>query len=146
MLMLRGFTRSLLQTVFCAAVLLIPAGTWKWPRAIEFLVVFGMLSLISVIALARFAPASLEARVTRGAAKNQPAADRIVSSFIAVFHLAWFIFIPIDVHRLHLLPPPQVWVSVLGAVLCLLGYGIMLTSLFQNAFAAPVVGDRQCGE
>ena len=142
MLMLRGLIRSLFQTGLFAAVLLIPAGTWHWPRAIQFLAVFGLLSLISIVALARFAPASLEARVQRGAAKNQPAADRIVSLFIALSHLAWFVFIPIDVFRLHLLPPPQLWLSVVGAALFLLGYGIMLTSLFHNAFAAPVVGDQ----
>ncbi len=142
MLMLRGLIRWLFQTGFFAAVLLIPAGTWHWPRAIQFLAVFGLLSLISIIALARLAPASLEARVQRGTAKNQPMADRIVSLFIAFSHLAWFVFIPIDVHRLHLLPPPHPWLSVSGAILSLIGYGIMLTALFQNAFAAPIVGDQ----
>ena len=59
MLMLRGLMRSILQIGFFAAVLLVPAGTWHWPRAIQLLVVFGLASIISIIALARFAPASL---------------------------------------------------------------------------------------
>lgn len=142
MLMIRGIARSLVQTGLFAAVLLIPAGTWHWSRATLFLAAFGLISLVSVIAMARLAPASLEARVQRGAAKNQPVADRIVSLFTALFHLAWFVFIPIDVFRLRLVPPPQLWLSVFGAILCLVGYGIMLTALFQNAFAAPIVGDQ----
>ena len=142
MLMIRGIIRSLARTAFFAAILLIPAGTWNWPRAIQFLVVFGLLSLLSIVALARLAPASLEARVQRGAAKNQPVADRVVTLFVALFHLTWFIFIPIDVFRLRLAPPTPLWLSVVGAVLCLTGYGIMLAALWQNAFAAPVVGDQ----
>jgi protein-S-isoprenylcysteine O-methyltransferase Ste14 len=142
MLMIRGIARSLFQTGFFAAVLLIPSGTWNWPRAVQFVVVFGLLSLISIIALAAFAPASLEARIQRGIVKDQPKADRIASAFIALSHLAWFVFIPIDVHRLNLLPPPPLWLSVLGVILCLAGFGVMLAAVWQNSFAAPIVGDQ----
>jgi hypothetical protein len=45
MLMVKGLIRWFLQTVSFAAVLLIPAGTWHWPRGIEFLVVFRLLAL-----------------------------------------------------------------------------------------------------
>ena len=82
MLMLKGLVRSLFQTGLFAAVLLIPAGTWHWPRAIQFLVVFALLSLVSIFCLARWAPASLEARVQRGAAKDQPTADRIAARLL----------------------------------------------------------------
>ena len=40
MLMLKGLVRSLFQIGLFAVVLLIPAGTWNWPRAIQYLVVF----------------------------------------------------------------------------------------------------------
>jgi len=83
MLMLRGLVRSLFQIGLFAALLLIPAGTWHWPRAIQFLGVCALLSLISIFCLARWAPASLEARVQRGTAKDQPTADRIASLFLA---------------------------------------------------------------
>jgi protein-S-isoprenylcysteine O-methyltransferase Ste14 len=142
MLMTRGIIRSLLQTGFFAAILLIPAGTWQWPRAIQFLVFFGVLSLLSIVALARLAPASLEARIQRGSVKNQPRADRVASLLIALSHIAWFIFIPIDVFRLQLLPAPPLWLSALGGVLCLTAYGIMMTAVWQNSFAAPIVGDQ----
>ena len=44
MLMVKGLVRSLFQTGFFAAVILIPAETWHWPSAIEFLVGFGTYS------------------------------------------------------------------------------------------------------
>ena len=142
MLMLKGLVRSLFQIGLFAAVLLIPAGTWHWPRAIQFLVVFALLSLILIVSLARWAPASLEARIQRGAAKNQPAADRIASLFLGLLPLFWFVFIAIDVHRLHVLPFPPLWLSAFGAVVGLTGYGAMATAVWQNPYAAPIVGDQ----
>jgi protein-S-isoprenylcysteine O-methyltransferase Ste14 len=142
MLMLKGLVRSLFQIGLFAAVLLIPAGTWQWPRAIPFLHVYSVLSLISIVSLARWKPASLEARVERGTAKDQPKADRIASLFLVLLTLAWFVLIGIDVHRLHLLPFPPMWLSVVGAIVALAGYGFMVTAVWQNPYAAPIVGDQ----
>lgn len=142
MLMIRGIIRALAQTGLFSALLLIPAGTWHWPRAIQFILVFGLVLLVSSFALARLAPASLEARVQTRETKNQPVADRVVSLLLGLFLVAWLVFIPIDVFHLRLLPPPPLWVSVLGGALLLAAYGVMLTAVWQNAFAAPIVGDQ----
>ena len=112
MLILKGLVRSLFQTGFYAAVFLIPAGTWRWPKALQFLVVFGALSVLLILALARWAPASLEARIQRGAVKNQPAADKVASLILGILNLAWFVFIAVDVHRLQVFPLPPSWLSV----------------------------------
>jgi protein-S-isoprenylcysteine O-methyltransferase Ste14 len=69
-------------------------------------------------------------------------ADRVVSLFLILTICAWFLFIPIDVFHLRLLPPPHLTISILGAALFLAGFGVLLTALFQNAFAAPIVKDQ----
>lgn len=142
MLMMRGILRVAIQVSVLGAFFFLPIGTWQWPRALQFLVAMGSLSLISTVAMARLAPASLEARVKKGTAKGQPRADKLATFFLAVFHIAWFISIPNDVFRWQLLPNPSVRVSVVGAVLALIGYGIMLTAVWQNSFATPIVGDQ----
>jgi len=142
MLMLKGLVRLLFQIGFFAAVLLIPASTWRWPRAIQFLGVFAIVSSILIISLARWAPASLEARIQRGAAKDQPVADRIASLFLGILNLAWFVLIAVDVHRLQVLSLPPLWLSLGGAVSGLIGYGIMAAAVWQNPYAAPIVGDQ----
>jgi protein-S-isoprenylcysteine O-methyltransferase Ste14 len=141
MLIVRGVVGGLSQIVVLPALLLIPAGTWQWPRAIHFLVVYGFILLVSIVTLARLAPASLEARL-QAQAKSQPVGDRVVSAFLFLSIFAWFVFIPIDVFRLKLLPLPPLEVSILGAVLSLAGYGVILATLVQNAFAAPIVKDQ----
>jgi protein-S-isoprenylcysteine O-methyltransferase Ste14 len=130
------------QTGFFAALLLIPAGTWHWPRAIQYLVIFGLYALVASIVFALYAPASLEARVKLSAAKHQPKADRIASLFLFLLLAGWFVFIPIDVFRLQLFPLAPLWVLALGAALLVCGSGMMFVALWQNAFAAPIVVDQ----
>ena len=100
MLLIRGFLAALFQIALFAVLFFLPAGTWNWPRAILFLMVYGLLLLVSTVVLARLAPASLEARLTAPFAKSQPMADRIVTSFLFLSFIAWFVFIPIDVFHL----------------------------------------------
>jgi protein-S-isoprenylcysteine O-methyltransferase Ste14 len=142
MLTIKGLLGGLFQVVIFAALLLIPAGTWHWSRAIQFLVAYSIVLLISIILLARLAPASLEARLQFPAAKSQPVMDRVVTLILILLLFVWFAFIPIDVFYLQLFPPPSLSVSILGMVLLFTGFGIVMVALFQNAFAAPIVKDQ----
>ncbi len=142
MLVVKGIVRAVVQVGFFAAVLLVPAGTWDWPRGIQFLAIYAVLMLISTVALAVYAPSSLEVRLQPAASVSQPVSDRIATVLLAFALLGWMIFIPIDVFRLQLLPKPSFLVSVLGLVVFVVGFGITFVSLFQNPFAAPVVKDQ----
>jgi len=142
MLLMKGLLGALFQIALFAGLLFLPAGTWNWPRAILFLMVYGLLLLVSTVVLARLAPASLEARLTAPIHKSQPIADRVITSFLFLSIIAWFVLIPIDVFHLQLLPPPHFAVSVFGAALFLAGFGILIAALFQNAFAVPIVRDQ----
>ena len=93
MLTIKGLLGGLLQIVLFAVLLLVPAGTWYWPRAILFLLVYGVLVEASVILLARLAPASLEARLQTPAAESQPVADRVVSSLLFLAMGAWIVLL-----------------------------------------------------
>lgn len=142
MLMIKGIAGGLIQPILFAALLLIPAGTWHWPRAIQFVSAYTIVLLVSIVLMARFAPSSLEARLEMPGAKSQPLADRIITFLLILAMLAWFAFVPVDVFRLQLFPPPSLALSILGAVLGFTGYGIMILALFQNAFAVPVAREQ----
>jgi protein-S-isoprenylcysteine O-methyltransferase Ste14 len=143
MLMLKGLVQSLFQIAVFAAVLLVPGGTLHWPRAIQFLVAYAVLSAISIVALARWAPASLEARVERGVVKGQSTADKIAFLAIGVSNLAWFVLVAVDVNRIHLLPQPPIWISGLGAMVAFAGYILMFVVVWWNPYAAPAVGKQR---
>lgn len=142
MLLIKGLIGATLQIAFFGALLLIPAGTWQWTEANQFLYCYGFLTLVSTVFLAIKAPRSLEARMEMPMNESQPLSDRIATTFLLVFLVGWFVFIPIDIFHLKLLAPPQYSISILGGAASLLGYGIMLTALYQNEFATPVVRDQ----
>jgi protein-S-isoprenylcysteine O-methyltransferase Ste14 len=142
MLVLRSLISVAFRLALFAALLFLPAGTWNWPRAIQFLVFHGIVVTVAVVVLARFAPRGLEARLSAPVAASQPVADRIATSLLILAFIAWWIFIPIDVFRLELLPSPSLLVSVLGAALSIVGLGITLMTIYQNEFVAPIVKDQ----
>ena len=139
MLVVRGLLRGLFQLALLGALLLVPAGTWDWPRAILFLIVYGIVLLSVIVWLAFAAPSSLEARLEPAISRKQPVADRIATALIGLAVGAWMIFIPYDVFQLQLLPIPSLAVSRVGAAIGFAGFAVIVIALYQNAFATPVV-------
>ena len=142
MLVIKGVVGSLFQTAIIGALILLPAWTWQWTEANQFLICYAILSVASAVFLALKAPASLEARMEMPMNETQPLSDRIATRFLLLFLMGWFVFIPIDVFYLKLLAPPQQIIQILGGILSLFGYSIMLLALYQNEFATPVVRDQ----
>ena len=142
MLVIKGVIGSLFQTAIIGALILLPAWTWQWTEANQFLICYAILSMFSAVFLALKAPASLEARMEMPMNETQPLSDRIATGFLLMFLVGWFLFIPIDVFYLKLLATPQQMIQILGGIMSLFGYGIMLLALYQNEFATPVVRDQ----
>ena len=142
MLVIKGVIGSLFQTAIIGALILLPAWTWQWTEANQFLICYAILSMVSAVFLGLKAPASLEARMEMPMNETQPLSDRIATRFLLLFLMGWFVFIPIDVFYLKLLAPPQQMIQILGGILSLFAYFIMLLALYQNEFATPVVRDQ----
>jgi len=142
MFLIKGVIGSLFQTAIIGALILLPAWTWQWTEANQFLICYAILSMVSAVFLALKAPASLEARLEMPMNESQPLSDRIATRFLLLFLMGWFAFIPIDVFYLKLLAPPEQMIQILGGILSLFGYIIMLLALYQNEFATPVVRDQ----
>ena len=142
MFLLKGVIGALAQTVIIGMFLLLPAWSWQWTEANQFLICYAVLNVISTVFLAIKAPKSLEARMEIPIDGSQPLSDRIATTFLLIFLIGWFIFIPIDVFHLRLITPPQATISFLGGLLTLFGYGIMLLAIYQNEFVTPVVRDQ----
>ena len=94
MLVIKGVVGSLFQTAKIGALILLPAWTWQWTEANQFLICYAILSMFSAVFLALKAPASLEARMEMPMNETQPLSDRIATGFLLAFLLGWFLFIP----------------------------------------------------
>ena len=147
MLIIKGLLGGLLQLAILAAFLIVPAGlvpggTWYWERALVFLGAYSVIVVVTILTFAIKAPASLQSRLSRPSSRNQPPIDRVITVMLGLTILAWFVFIPVDVFYLKLLPPPQLAVSVAGAVLLLFGYAVVMAATYQNSFIVPYVSDQ----
>jgi protein-S-isoprenylcysteine O-methyltransferase Ste14 len=71
-----------------------------------------------------------------------PWAIRIAPAFLFTAKFAWVAFIPIDVFRLEILAPPSLAISVVGAVISVVGFFVILVTIYQNSFVTVVVIDQ----
>ena len=130
------FQLALMMAVL-AAILFGAAGTWDWPSGWAFLGLFGALSLIFSLWLARIDPALLEERM-KPAAGPQTLWDLAFIVFIVAAFPAWLGLMGLDARRMGWSHVPLA-VQVLGAGLLaasFLGIGWVYR---VNSFASPIV-------
>lgn len=130
---------ALLQPALCALLLLYPPGELAWRRAWMLIAVVLVATGGSMALLARTSPALLAARLDPPFQPGQPRADRIAVLLVLAACVGAVRFIPFDVFRLELLPPPAFVVSAGGLALVVAGWAIVTAALRANAFAIPVV-------
>jgi len=121
MTFLRGFLSPLPVVAVVAALLLgvpgLSAGVWTWPSAWVFLAVYGGVPMIGYGLLAVLRPESYRVRqqgLVAEAGKKQPLVDVVGLVIFMVWMAAWFGFIPLDVFRIRLLPPPPLVLQWVG--------------------------------
>lgn len=150
MRVLRGLRAAAVTVVPTAALLLIPTmllpdGERLWPRALVFLAALAIVSTIGNVALAVARPASFEVRrqgLVAPKAQKQPLIDAIGLVVYVSYILVWFVFIPLDVAWLHVLPPPPEWAAAAGLVAVVAGNTVSYLAVWQNQFAAPTIHDQ----
>jgi protein-S-isoprenylcysteine O-methyltransferase Ste14 len=130
---------ALLQLVIYGPLLLIPAGTLFWGRAWVLLGVLVVGTIITMRTAFADNEGLLAERLKPPIQRGQPLADKIILLALIVTFVGMAVLSPLDMFRLHLLPPPPWPVSLFG--LLMFGIGWLITSLAfkENAFAAPVV-------
>ena len=124
---------------------LLPGGTWLWPRGIAFVAVSGAIQLAGNSALAIWRPAHLRVRqqsVVAPKDRRQPWIDAVGSAALLVFAAAWLAFVPLDVFRLRLLPPPGPLAASVGGLAAIVGAALTPLAVWENRFATPNVQDQ----
>jgi protein-S-isoprenylcysteine O-methyltransferase Ste14 len=115
-----------------------PAGTLRWWRAWVFLAVVQICTAATMFFL-RDRPDILNERFKSPIRKGQPLADKVILSLFIATYVGTIVFIPLDVFRFHLLPPPGALVSTLGLVLFVVGWWIFTLALKENTFGIAAV-------
>jgi len=127
------------NTGIYGAVLFLSAGTSDWWRAWVLIGLIAIGTVATMLLVFRTRPDLLAERMRGMVQKGQPISDRVIVLTFMFAYGASIWFIPQDVFRLHLLPKPSEWISLLGLVLVVVGWVIIAPVFRENSFAAPVV-------
>jgi protein-S-isoprenylcysteine O-methyltransferase Ste14 len=130
--------RRLVATVPVGLVLFLAAGTVVWPVAWFFLAQLFVLFFVGGLWLARHDPALLEARLAPPIQRGQPAADKMLLTLLILLNFAALAVMALDAVRFAQSSVPP-WVQAVGELILLLSVWIVIRTLRENSFAAPVV-------
>ena len=143
-MLVRILLQSLVGAAFLAALLCVPAGTWAWPQAWIYVLLFSACSVATAIWLLSTDRALLEARMQSPLRGDQRPRDRAIAAVLFAFCSLWFVFIALDARRFTWSQVP-LWGEVLGALLVVWSFWGWVLVLRANSFAATnirVQGER----
>jgi protein-S-isoprenylcysteine O-methyltransferase Ste14 len=130
------------ETLLFAAVLFGGAGTWRWPEAWIYLLLFFGGTIALTTWLARYDPALLAERMKSPVQKDQPVWDRAFMMMMVPLFFIWLGVMGLDAVRFHSVVFP-LWLKALGAAGIQLSYVGLYRVFRENTFLAPVVKIQQ---
>jgi protein-S-isoprenylcysteine O-methyltransferase Ste14 len=125
--------------VLYGAALLLPAGTWHWPRAWILLGLTALSTAMSTAYLNATSPEIVKERWKPPIQKGQPLADKVLLILFILLYLGTMVLTALDVFRWHLLPKPGLAVSSIGLILYVTSWVLITRVLRENAFASAAV-------
>ncbi|MBN9050048.1 MAG: isoprenylcysteine carboxylmethyltransferase family protein [Rhizobiales bacterium] len=121
-----------------AALLFVPAGTWRWPAAWVLLALMLVFSFGFGAILLKHDPALLNERMKSIIQPEQKRWDKILLLITFPLLIVWIVVIALDAARYHLSAMPLIW-QIAGALCVAIANGVGFLVMLQNSYAAPVV-------
>lgn len=128
-----------INSAFFAVILFGPAWSFDWWRAWVIVAIVAIGTAGSTLDIARANTGLIEERFKSPVQQGQPLGDKIILLALLISFFGYLILTSLDARQLHLLPPPPAWLSDLGLLAVIAGWGLAWRALRENAFAAPVV-------
>ena len=135
--MIRAVIQTGLTVVIMGIILFAAAGNWGWIAAWVYLVEMAGAGMAISLWLYRHDPALLEARMSMPVHRDQAGWDRLFMIGICVVFVLWLALMGLDARFGWSRVP--VWAQGLGAVLIVLGLGLVVPVFRVNSFATPQV-------
>ena len=136
--MLTSLVPTLILNVVIILLLFLPAGTFVWPQAWIFLIVFNACSQAIGIWLLRTDPELLKARMQSPVGGDQRPRDRAIAVGIFSFFALWLVFMALDAQRFGWSRVP-VWGQTIGVLLILAAFWGWVGVLRANSYASTTI-------
>ena len=138
MLWLKTLIGILLQAIFLALFIYVPAGTLYWFDALIWAAVFYAINSAACIYLLLTKPESIEARLNLPSA-NQPKEDKLATTVLFSAIAISLIACPLDVFHLQVTAAFTGPLKILGLAVFVLGLFLIIASMAANEFAESTV-------
>ncbi len=136
--MLKGIVQSLVSICLLCLLLFLPAGTFAWPAAWIFLIMFAACSQAMGIWLMRTNPELLAERMKSPISADQKPSDRFIMLAIGLFFCVWIVFMALDARHFGWSHVPS-WAQAVGAALIAGAFYGWVLVLRANTFAAVTI-------
>lgn len=135
----RVFVRFALTIGVIAALLFLAAGTWRWPEAWVFVVVYVGLTILSRYLVARRHPDLLAERAQFTKAEGAKSWDKVLAPLIAIGGSLVIIVVAGLDFRFGWPPPVPVWVELLALLALILGFAFGTWAMYVNRYFSGIV-------
>lgn len=137
-LLAKGLSKVLLGLALLAALLFLPAGTWRYPGAWLFLCLLFVPVLLLGAALLWKAPQLLRKRLN---AKEKEGEQKTVLAVSALMFVGGFVLAGLD-HRFGFTSVPR-WLQIAASAVFLLSYGLYAEVMRENVWLSRTVEVQQ---
>ena len=134
---LQALRLSVQGTLTLAALIFVPAGTWRYWQGWTYAAVFVATSTAFTVYLALYDPELLRRRMQAGPGHEQEPAQRIIMRF-ALAGFVLLILVPALDHRFGWSHVPW-WIAIAGDGLVALGFYFFYRVVRVNSFAASTI-------
>ena len=133
----RGLRQTAVSLPIFAALLFIPAGTWRYWQGWLYAFVFMAGCVVIGVYFTKHDPALVERRMKVGPTKEREPAQKIIVSLALLGFLLLFAVSGFDI-RSHWSAEP-VWLVILGDIMVGVAFVIFFIVLKQNSYAASTI-------
>jgi protein-S-isoprenylcysteine O-methyltransferase Ste14 len=134
-LTLKALVGGGIQLLLFPLVLFLAAGTFAWPAAWLFLLLFYSFVVVTVLLLSKHNPGLLEERMS--VFKPNPKRDTMFL-LLCVISIGWLVVMPLDAVRFHWSQLP-LWLQAAGALVLIGSFACMYLAFRENAYLTPTV-------
>lgn len=131
-------TRMAVMVAVFAITLFLPAGTFIWPAAWLFLVLFFGFAAALSLWLLRFNPELLAERMTGIGKSDQKTWDKLLLGTLTVAFFAWLVVMGLDAVRFRWSQVPF-WLQGLGSFFLLVSFYLFYLTFRENSYLSPAV-------
>ncbi len=130
---------TIIYLMFWPAIIFLLAGNWQWKEGWIFSIWFLCMCISIIWYLFKKDPALLNERYKVQGSGGQKKQDIILTSFIMIGFICWFICLPLDPQPFHWSPPFPDWLKLIGVTGLFISWYLFFRTFKDNTFLSPLV-------